>query len=794
MTQSPSTSLPLQTLSDAGKPPSKRVSSAADAQTIVASLVYSNRERARFNAKIKGMLDGNPPYDAAKLKANAQSYRANINFMEGESSLSAAMVPYYDLFAGSQYYAEVQLYLDNPDDMEVKSRIATEEFDCLLKKYQGFIFQMDGVLHDFVAFGKGFAMFPKKWGWHFQRVSFNRVFVSDGTEASVEKLEIATVREKMQLHTLWGYIKDAKTAAAAGWHPTAVADAIRKAMPEDREHQANTTLSYEYVQQRMRDRDLCEGTRQPTVAAAHLLTREFDGTITHQIVEETLGVANGQTGGDAPKPLFLFEKRGLFTNMREVLSAFFFETLDGSWNGARGLGHKIYSAMEIKNRLLCKIVDNAFLSGGITLQANDASSLQKTNLVQAGDFNIIPPGYAVQNAQIFVNSSGLGATNLLLDQTISSNTGIFKAKMEKPQGNPRTAKEVEIQYQNATVLSASGCARFYRQLDPFYAELYRRVTTEEPISSDKSEEAEAVRDFRARCAKRGVTLKDLRSVESVTACRNIGNGSQMQRTQTLERFEQFVPMLPESGKQAWMEDLVASEFTAGKVARYVPPRDKQLLPNDQQAMALLENAAMKSGAPVAWTPTQNNVIHATEHLKAMSAGAQSLQQGAQPMEVLAFLEDAGPHTQIHLAHLQSDPSRKKEFELLQQQFKQMAQFTDQLQAQVQKQQQEQADQAQQNSPAVRSGKIAESMSYKDVPDDIKRQMEAAAGFKPSGQPNGDPQAAKVVHGMQLKDMQARHKMELDAVKAKQDLAIKDLQAAQQIRHAAVKANAEMVTA
>jgi hypothetical protein len=760
-----STSLPLQTLGDSGKAPARRVASAADAQTIVQTLVWSNRERARFAAKIKGMLDGNAPYDAAKLKANAQSYRANVNFMEGESALSAALVPYYDLFAGSKNYCEVKLYHENPDEQENKSGVVTEEFDCLLKKYAGFEFQMNGVLHDFVAFGKGFVMFPKEWGWHFQRVSFNRVFVPDGQEASVEKVEIAVIRESMQLHTLWNYIKDRETATKAGWDTGAVADAIREAMPENRETQTNQTLSYDYVQQRMRDRDLVEGTKPPTVPVAHLLVKEFDGSVTHMMVEETRGAANPR-GPTAPPVPFLFNKAKKFNNMREVLCAFFFETLDGSWNGARGLGHKVYASMEIKNRLLCKIVDNAFLSGGITLQATDANSLQKTNLVQAGDFNIIPPGYLVQNAQIFVNSQGLGATNQLLDQTISSNTGIFKAKMEKPAGNPRTAKEVEIQYQNATVLSNSGVSRFYGQMDPFYFELYRRVTHKTPLDNDESEEAKAVREFIKRCKRRGVTIEEMRKVESVRASRNIGNGSQAQRTQALERFEPFLPLLPESGKQNWLEMVVASEFGQSMVERLVPPRDKQLMPSDEQAWALLENAAMKAGAPVAWTPKQNNLIHATEHLKAMAGGLASLQEGGQPMEVLGFLEAAGPHVQLHLDHMAGDGSRRAEWKTLTAQFQQIAQVTDQL------------------SDKIQEGQEAEQQA---------QQEQAAAQAKAQAIANGtDPgiaiKQAQAAMDMQLKQAKAAQALQLKDAAARQKLAVTDLKLAQSLKHQAAKAS------
>lgn len=751
------TGLPLATLSESGKVPTKRIATAEDAQAVVQAFIDSNSGRAWFNAKIKGGIDGNPPYNKALMKANAQSHRANVNFMEMDAAVSAAKVPYYDLFAGSQFYCDVKLYLDNPDDQEAKSGIVTEEFDCLLKKYQGFEFQMNGVIHDFVAFGKGFTMFPNKWGWHFQRVACSRVFVADGTDASVEKQETVVVLEKMQLHTLWKSISNRETATAAGWKPTAGAEAIRHAMPED--PVSIGTLSYDYVQQQMRDRDIVLGTKMPTVAVAHLLTTEFDGTITHQIVEQAPRPVSGASAGVTPKADFIFEKRGRFEHMRQVLNAFFFETEDGSWNGARGLGHKVYAPFELKNRVLNSEVDHAFLTSGVTVQANDASALQKLNVVRVGTYTILPPGFTVQNAQIFSNNQPLMEANQLLEQIISSNTGVFRSKMEKPQGNPRTAKEVEIQFQNATVLSSSGVSRFYRQIDPLYVELYRRVTMEELLDGDKSEEAEAVREFRKRCLKRGVTLAEMRKVESVKACRNIGNGSQQQRTRELQEFEPFVPMLPESGKQNWMQLVVASKFGQSMVERLVPPRDKQLLPNDQQAMALLENAALKAGAPVAWTPTQNNVIHATEHLKAMSGAANSLEQGAEPIDVLAFLESAGPHVQEHMSRLQTDPSRKLEFQLLDKQFKQLAKFADELHGHVQEAQQ--AEQEKQKEQQMAQAK-AQAIQNGTDPEIAIKQAQAAFDMQLKG--------AKAEQALQIKDQAHRQK-----------LAVKDLDFAQKMR-------------
>lgn len=764
--------LPLQTLSPELKPPSKRVANAADAQTIVHSIMFANRERARFNAKVKGMLDGNPPYNQAKLQANAQSYRSNFNPLEGDAILSAALVPYYDLFAGSQFYAEVKLNLDNPDDRDFKSGVVTEEFDLLLKSYTGFIPNMHMLLHDFVAFGRGFVTWASNWGWHFQHASYSKVFVTDTTRAELGKVDILVVREKYELHRLWGYIKDKKTATDLGWDTEATAKAIRYAMPEERASYQGDVLSYDYIQQRMRDRDLAEsqsGGKQPTVQVCHLLVKEFDGSITHMTVLEpgTVQAPASQSGTD-PQPQFLYAKQKKYDNFRQYMAAFFFETLDGSWNGSRGLGHKIYAAMEVKAKLINKAMDNAFISSSITLQAIDANSQQKAGLVQFGNINLLPPGFNVQPGSIFANSAPLYDANNLLDQTVTSNTGIYRAKLEKPKGNPVTATEAEFKFQNATVLSNSGVARFYQQLDPCYAELYRRVTDGFYPDTDKSEEAEAVRRFLYCCKKRGVTKEELKKVLWVRAMRNIGNGSQFQRTQDLEEFTPFVQLLPESGRVAWMDMLIAAKFGQGAVDRLNPQRDRQLLPNDQMAWAALENAAMKEGAQPVWTPTQNNVIHATEHLKAMSAAAGSLEQGGDPMTALSFLEIAGPHVQLHLDKLASDPSRKTELKMLSQQFGQLASFTDQLAAEVERQQEEQA---QQQQAQVEAQARAQAIQNGTDPEAAVKQALAQNDIQ--------IKQAKAAQQLQSKAAQLRQREEAH----RQSLAAKDLETAQKLRAA-----------
>ena len=54
---------------------------------MVLNLARADETRSIVRAKVKGLVDGNPPYSKSELRKNAQSYRCNVNFREAESFL-----------------------------------------------------------------------------------------------------------------------------------------------------------------------------------------------------------------------------------------------------------------------------------------------------------------------------------------------------------------------------------------------------------------------------------------------------------------------------------------------------------------------------------------------------------------------------------------------------------------------------------------------------------------------------------------------------------------------------------
>lgn len=714
------TELNLPTITESGTMPKRRLEDAADARQIVTNLLHANQDRSRFNAKLRGLVDGNPPYDAAKLRAHGQAHRTNLNFMETKASISAAAIPYYDLFSGAHLYARIETDAGTSGERSKYSDIISEEFSRMLRDWMEFDYHMQSMIFDMVGWGKGFFLFPHDRDWRYEHVEHMRVYVPDGTKCNVPCLDLLVVRQRMPVHQLWAKIKDKDIATKAGWNPEAVAEAIERARPED-SNASDHAVSYEYVQNRIKDRDLYEGTRSKTVPVAHVFIREFgSGKVTHGIVEEDSAVSRA---GMAEEDIeWMFYKPERFGAFSQVISAFFLETMDGSWNGASGLLKEIYGTMELKNRLKCSALDNSFLRAGVILKAMSAASLQKTAVVQMGTHTIFPPDFEVMQNNVLGDVEGLFSTDRQLENMLSSNTGVYRQRMDQPKGNPRTAEEVRLQFMNSAVLGNSAVNRFYLNLDRHYREVWRRASD---ASQGDSESGKAAREMIKRCRERDVPMEAIRKTRSINAERVIGNGSQFMRQQNILQLGQWYPMLPSSGQKRFIQQVVSVTAGQSMVQLFAPDSDEMDSDKmNQQGWALMENDSMVNGSPVQWSPTQDDVVHAEIHLSAAAQSAKSLANGAEPAKVLGFLELVGPHTAQHLQSMATDPGKKQVTAVLTQQFQKIAKFTDQLKQQIDAQQQAHQENAQKlaqaqaiaagtdGDTAIKAAKTADDMKWK----------------------------------------------------------------------------------
>lgn len=773
--QNSSNAVDLLTIDANDQAPTSRIKDVNQARSIVSSLIYANRERNRVNTAIQGAFDGNPPFSRQKLQSNGQLWRTNVNWMEAKALKSAALCPYYDLFASNKYYFQVRTVLGNLDQQEAWSNYITEAFDWLLKGWSGFDFNMQSMLNDMVGFGKGFLMWTDKSEWHFKYLNQFKVLVPNGTDGYSEDLEVVVIRQPYRLDQLWKPIKNPSAAEAMGWNRMATLTAIANAVPEFVTGAAGMQWNYDQVQQMMRDHDISTGVRCATVQAAHTLVKEFDGKVSHYICTENGVGPTQKSPGHPGENDFMCKRPSAFDGFSSIISTFFLETLDGSWNGAAGLGNQIYAPIEAKNRLRNAEVDAAFIRGAITLQAKNASATQKVGLIQMGAFNIIPDGFDVQQSTIMGDIAGLISVQRDLDELIASNTGVYKQRLDKPQGNPRTAREVTLDAQDSATLSNSAINRFYGNLDRFGTELFKRVKKDP--------------EFVSRLKAKGVPLQCLDAIEYVRAFRNIGNGSMFMRQQVFQTTGPLVPMMNEKGRNNWLSENIASQAGQDAAERWNPQPDPSALPDDQTALATGQVADMKIGVPAVVTASQNPVTFANVFLDAGEQSIASIQHGGHPVEVLAFMPLDLHAIASHLQRMQTDPSRKAALDALSKRFEALGQATNQLQSQVQQvhdQQQQDQQAAQPDNPeaqalmmktqtemGVTTAKAQHGMQLSEA-----KQQHHATMQEQKQQHSQMMQEQKLGHDQTLKTLKQGHEMQLAEQKQKFDEAL----AAEKAKH------------
>jgi len=720
-------SLPLDNIDEAGTPPKARLSSPEAVVDLVKMLTRSDEERNRVRSKVKGLIDGNPPYSASQLKRTGQAYRTNVNFREAEAFFSVALTAFYDIFSETPTYATVKTNTGNDAERVHYSRIITEEFDRLQKKDREFDYTMQLSQHEMVLFGSGPLTFESPTSWRARALKAGDLLLPEGTRSNPSDWEVAVVRRRYQAHELYGYIRDPQAAAKVGWDVEATRNSIIASGPESYRRHDN----WEWHQQRIRNNDLHYSAQCSLINAAHVYVREYpqgdeaEGKISCYIVKE-----DGQE--------FLYKYVGKYDSWEEILHPMYYDKGDGQHHSVKGLGVKMYPVIELKNRQKCHMVDVAATASSMQLQAETPEAMQKASVVQMGPYSILPSGYKIVQRQFSGIADAPMAVDRELENVMQSNLSQYRQRLDKAGGNPKTATEVQANVQQASVLGKTQIARYYQQLDRFFEERYRRA-------SDKSVTDKEAVEFQKRVRDRGVPAEALNDVDYVQASRNYGQGSAFLRLQTINGLMQISGQLPESGRNALLRDYVAALAGQQQVGRYVVEPEQDVYAKDQMAEANIENAVMQTGNPVIITDSQNHLLHSQTHLAKGSEVAQAIQQGGNAAAAADFFGILIPHIEEHIGQLSADENRKQEVKMLSDQLGELAGFANEVANQVAQEMQQQQE----------------------------AQMQAEAG------PSADEQikAAAMERDEARKDAALQAEIQRSDIKLKQELALADAKAA-----------------
>lgn len=662
----------LETLQPSGVPPKTRIASAGQAYTMVLGLLRNDETRARKRALTKGLVDGNPPYSPGKLKEAGRAKDCNVNFRIPEAYRDAATGAFYDLSHEAPQVAEVTLDYTITERKAEWEGIIEEEFDCLVKEHGNLGYNMPISQNEMVWYGSGPLFFLDDTDWRPVAVEHRDWYVPEMTKSDAKQYEWGALIMTYRPHELYDRIENKKAAETMGWKIRAVQAAIIQAAPEDQRMIADQSRGWEWWQQQIKNGSLNYSFGSKVIRVAHVFWKEFDGKISHGMV--TMDQSAVQPGGKPDD--WLFHKEGRFSDWPDLVHPMYYDHGGGGFHhSVAGMGVKMYGAMEWQNRLLCNLMDKVF-APKVLFKPTTADARQKLALTHLGDYGSVPSGWDVMQTPVTAFMDEGLMFNRVISDVVSSNLSQYRQDLRREKGNPLTATGEQIRASEQARLGKTQLNRYYDQYDALLSQMYRRaVSSKQRESSPGGKEA---LEFQKRCTERGVPIEVLRKPKKVQAVRVAGQGSPFMRQQALDFILGIVGMLPEGGRQAVIEDSIAARVGQSNVRRYFPAPAEDTTALDQAAEAQDKVAAMKVGLTPMVTPTQNALIYAQTYLQAGAQAAASLEQGANPAEVAAFLDIVGVATAAQLQRMAQDETRQPQYKALEAQWKELAKQADQI--------------------------------------------------------------------------------------------------------------------
>lgn len=665
----------LKTISKDGEVPRCRMSSAANVQDMGRRLWTNDEKRAFKRAKVFGIVAGFPPYSNAVLRGAGRAEACNANFNTANGYMENGSGAFYDLFSEAPGYVGIKTSHGEDDERKDEySRIMSEEADRIIGNDPLFDYEMQQSIWNMVLYGCGpliwedvFRVFP---------VSVNSADfkVPERTKSDSDYYELVWIDRDYYPPQLFEFIENEEAARKAGWDVEYTKEVISNAMqirqPDGR------LYDWEWYATELKTNAVNYLDDTLVCRVGICFWKEFNGRISQAIVERE------NTGTTAVKYMFIHV--GRYENFRQCVAPMYYDRGNGGLHhSVTGMGTKMYSAIEFENRLLCRLMDGAF-APKILFKPTSSEAAQKMQLAHLGDYGVVPAGWDMEQIPIqgFI-SEGLEMFKASSDLMRSNLSAYRNSSPMKQSGNPLTAKQVMYDASQQSALNKTTFNRYYRQLDLYYGEVVRRLCNFQ--SNDKRAE-----HFQTRCHDRGVPRECFGRLEMVRAVRVVGEGSAFMRKQSVAELMNVAQGFPEEGHNNWLNDMIAATAGQSAVNRYNPDKARKKLADDQTAEAMLQVAGMKIGVAPVVTSTQKPLRYAGIFLKSSVDALETLKQGANPQEVVKFLDLSVPACIAQVKRVMNDPIRKMAGQAILDQAERMGKIVDQIKRGLAQQQQQQA--------------------------------------------------------------------------------------------------------
>lgn len=633
--------LNLETLDPQGRPPKpSRLPNATAVRGLYQSHIRDDEQRSIARARTQAMKDGEPPYNHAALTAAGQGSRANANFLEGQKLIQTTCNGYHDLVTSQARLVDVVTEWGEPQQRDSINRIIGEECTRTLKKWGGFMQRYMRLVDLFVTHGVGFAYFPDTRGFKFEVAGLADFQFPQQTPACDEDIPYVIARKDYQPTELYEKIRNTDAAATEGWNVNAVRAAIGRATTQG---SIGEIGEYEQWQSQVKNSDLYTARKFAHIPCLHCWIQEFDGTVSYAVTEKD---------GDGEFLLFVPSK---YESIEQALVSFCYGVGNGTFHSIRGMGHMIYTLVQLRNRLLCQTIDATMAGISIPLECDSDKDRMEASIDMMGGFLFLP-----RNTRMAENRAAANVSQVA--QPILNEV---KAMMwdNADRFNPRMGSDVGV-YQNRDTVNAEleVAAGDNGALDLFYLSCDRliREVTRRMLAKDAPKDDRLVRELHSRLKKRGITPEMIEEIDhaATTMKRAIGGGRPAARLSAYNRLIQLLPNLNEYG-QKWLIHQLVADAIGEDNADFVAPEPEDDTPTSQAKVADMENMLLLMGNPIEVFPDEFHATHVERHIPKLMELLDQIERGqADPMQLLPGLQASLDHIGSHGEALAQDPANR----------------------------------------------------------------------------------------------------------------------------------------
>lgn len=709
-------------------PPKTRVEDAGSVRAMLFTLLDDDQIASYRRSQIQGQIDGNAPFNETQLREMGQGDRINVNWGHADAKVESAVIPYFDLLTSVENYATVKTNQGKDNSQKDEwGRIISEEFHKLLERTNPNFIQQHQICHkQLVIHGQACMFWGDSMDFKAKAVEPWQLIVPKGASVDWQNWEFCYVLDDMYTEELYRYIDDEEAAKRGGWDVEECKLAIMQARIDEQDQRR----PWEWYQKELRSNALYYSyAKSKVIKVAHMYVREYDGRVSHYVFDRINSTE------------FLCVRESCYKNFDNAFTVYLNGVGNGFYHGVRGLGQKVFKYAQAMDRVNNALLEGVIIDSAVMVQPTTTKDAEQLKSVQIGPWKILPAGMNFVQAGMSSKIQGAMQVAAMFQGQESDDIGSFMPSVSG--GRKKGNKEIEAEIGEKSRLTNVRTEIYLQALDVHYREVYRRAVNPNIVEEDHGGH-EAIA-FQNACMNRGVPQVALLDVESVKATRSIGQGSSAARMQAMDLIFQLLPQLPESSRKAIINSKIAAiAGQSGYKSFGIPDEDKPQ--GSDLSIASLENNAFTTGGTALIDPDQNHFVHISVHLQYCGQQVQSTQQGKDAREAAKSLQAAIPHILTHLKFLEEDPTRKEQFDQLNEQTSELMKIADQISSMAQAAEQQDAQNQPQENPqnAVVQNKI--------MLDRAKAQNDAQI------------KQAKAQHQMMLQDRKTAQKLAIDKLK------------------------------